>query len=322
MAAVPDAPLPELIELPQLGATDLDALLSEEIGVWERRFAWDFRPSADLLRRFLQIRSLYGFALRSRTEIVGYAYHVCEGRKGLIGDFYVRAQHVASSAEMLLLGSLVQTLMTSPGIRRIESQLMLLHTPTNQPLPFSRYLTRHDRYFMSIDCASVASLAPQQPSIRVSFAPWTERHQEEIAHLVSAAYKGHVDSEINDQYRSIPGARQFLMNIVKFPGCGRFSPGASVVAIDNTTGRLCGVCLASLVAGHSGHVTQLCILPGIRGARLGYELMRQALVRLVELGCTTVSLTVTCSNVDAIRLYESAGFQTKATFPALVWEGF
>lgn len=322
MAAVPDAPLPELIELPQLGATDLDALLGEEIGVWERRFAWDFRPSADLLRRFLQIRSLYGFALRSTNEIVGYAYHVCEGRKGLIGDFYVRPHHAASSAEMLLLGSIVQNLMSSPGIRRIESQLMLLHTPLNQPLPFGRHLTRHDRNFMSIDSASVVSLAPKQPSIRVTFAPWTERHLEEIAHLVSASYKGHVDSEINDQYRSIPGARQFLMNIVKFPGCGRFSPGASVVAIDNTTGRLCGVCLASLVAGDSGHVTQLCILPGIRGARLGYELMRQSLVRLVELGCATVSLTVTCSNVDAIRLYESAGFQTRGSFPALVWEGF
>jgi hypothetical protein len=31
---------------------------------------------------------------------------------------------------------------------------------------------------------------------------------------------------------------------------------------------------------------------------------------------------VTCSNLDAIRLYESMGFCTKATFPALVWEGF
>ncbi|HTU46826.1 MAG TPA: GNAT family N-acetyltransferase [Bryobacteraceae bacterium] len=322
MAAVPDALLPELIELPQLSATDLDELLNEEIGVWERRFAWDFRPSADLLRRFLQIRSLYGSALRSANQIIGYAYHVCEGRKGLIGDFYVRAHRAASSAEMLLLGSIVQNLMSSPGIRRIESQLMLLHMPINQPLPFSRYMTRHDRYFMSIDSETVCSLAAKQPSIRVTFAPWTERHQEEIAHLVSASYKGHVDSEINDQYRSIPGARQFLMNIVKFPGCGRFSPGASVVAIDNTTGRICGVCLASLVAATSGHVTQLCILPGIRGARLGYELMRQSLVRLVDLGCTTVSLTVTCSNVDAVRLYESAGFQTRGTFPALVWEGF
>lgn len=321
MAAVPDAPLPELIELPQLAATDLDALLNEEIGVWARRFAWDFRPSADLLRRFLQIRSLYGCALRSAGEIVGYAYHVCEGRKGLIGDFYVRGQH-AGSSEMLLLSSVVQSLMASPGIRRIESQLMLLHTPITQPLPFSRYVTRHDRYFMSIDRVKATGLAPKPPLIRATFTPWAERHHEEIAHLVSASYKGHVDSDINDQYRSIPGARQFLMNIVKFPGCGRFSPGASVVAIDDTTGRICGVCLASLVAPDSGHLTQLCILPAIRGARLGYELMRQSLLRLVELGCTTVSLTVTCSNMDAVRLYESVGFHTEGAFPALVWEGF
>jgi ribosomal protein S18 acetylase RimI-like enzyme len=322
MAALLDTPLPELVELAQLAVTDLDELLTEEIGVWERRFAWDFRPSADLLRRFLQIRSLYGCALRSGGEIAGYAYHVCEGRKGLIGDFYVRAQYAGSSSETLLLSSILQSLMSSPGIRRIESQLMLLHMPSTQPLPFSRYMTRHDRFFMSIDASSINILPIRQPSLRVTFAPWTERHQEETAHLVSASYKGHVDSEINDQYRTIPGARQFLMNIVKFPGCGRFSPAASVVAIDDATGRLCGVCLASMVAADSGHVTQLCILPAIRGARLGYELMRRSLVRLVELGCTTVSLTVTCSNVDAIRLYESAGFQTKSTFPALVWEGF
>lgn len=322
MAAVPDAPFPEIIELPQLGPTDLDELLSEEIGVWERRFSWDFRPSADLLRRFLQIRSLYGSALRSGREILGYGYHVCEGHKGLIGDFYVRGEHARSSNEMLLLGSLVQSLMLAHGIRRIESQLMLLPTPTTQPFPFSRFLTRYDRVFMTIDRALAVALAPKSPAIRVTFAPWAERHQEEIAHLVAASYKGHVDSEINDQYRSIPGARQFLMNIVKFPGCGKFSPGSSIVAIDDRTGRVCGVCLASMVSAESGHITQLCILPAIRGARLGYELMRQGLMRLTEAGCSTVSLTVTCSNVDAVRLYESAGFKTRGTFPALVWEGF
>jgi ribosomal protein S18 acetylase RimI-like enzyme len=322
MAAVPDAPFPELVELPHLPATGLDELLSEEIGVWERRFAWDFRPSADLLRRFLQIRSLYGYALRSAGEIIGYAYHVCEGRKGLIGDFFVRAQHAGSSGEMLLLGSILESLMSSPGVRRIESQLMLLHMPVTQPIPYRRFLTRHDRYFMSIDRATAMALPARPPLIRVTFAPWAERHQEEIAHLVAASYKGHVDSEINDQYRSIPGARQFLMNIVKFPGCGQFSPGASVVAIDDTTGRLCGICLASLVAPSSGHVTQLCVIPALRGARLGYELMRQSLLQLIALGCVTVSLTVTCSNVDAVRLYESTGFQTRGTFPALVWEGF
>ena len=321
MAALSDAQLLEVVELPQLNVTDLDPLLNEEIGVWQRRFAWDFRSSADLLRRFLQIHSLNGYALRADREIIGYAYYVVEGRKGLIGDFYVRPDRSGPSDELTLLGALVQGLMLTPGLQRIESQLMLLRTPL--PLaPFSQYLTRHDRFFMEIDRASAVKLKPAASNFHARFFPWAERYQEEIAHLVAAAYKGHVDSEINDQYRSVPGARHFLTNIIKFPGCGNFSPPASLVALDERTGRVCGACLASVVSANSGHITQLCVLPAIRGARLGYELLRQSLLRLADLGCTSMSLTVTCSNVDAIRLYESSGFRSVSIFPALVWEGF
>jgi ribosomal protein S18 acetylase RimI-like enzyme len=321
MAALPDAPLPEVIELPQLNVSDLDPLLSEEIGVWQQRFTWDFRASADLLRRFLQIQSLHGYALRINKEVVGYAYHVCEGRKGLIGDFYVRAEYATPSSEMLLLGAIVKGLMAATGVRRIECQLMLLRTAL-APLPFSRYLTRHDRYFMEIDRDTAGRLAPARSDFHARFVPWAERYQEETAHLVAAAYRGHIDSDINDQYRTIPGARHFLTNIIKFPGCGNFSPPGSILALDEATGRVCGACLASLVSVNSGHITQLCVLPALRGARLGYELLRQCLARLAELGCTSMSLTVTSSNVDATRLYESMGFRTRYTFPALVWEGF
>ncbi len=321
MAALPDAPLPDIVELQQVSVKEFDVLLNEEIEIWVRRFAWDFRASADLLRRFLQIQSLYGYALRVKREVVGYAYYVCEGHKGLIGDFYVRADHATPSNETLLLGAVVKGLMSTPGIRRIESQLMLLRSPLMHP-PFARFLTRHERNFMEVDSATPRSLPMVHPGVQITFMRWAERHQEEIAHLVAAAYKGHVDSEINDQYRTIPGARHFLTNIIKFPGCGQFTPAGSIVAIDGRTGRVAGACLASMVSANSGHVTQLCVLPAIRGARLGYELLRQSLLRLAELGCTSMSLTVTCSNVDAIRLYDSVGFHTRCTFPALVWDRF
>ena len=322
MAARLEASLPQIIELPKVAVADLDPLLAEEIALWQQRFAWDFRPSADLLRRFLQIHSLYGCALASAGRIIGYAYQVCEGRKGLIGDFYVLREFASPSREMLLLGAVVEALMQTPGIRRIESQLMMLHMPVSQPLPFASHVARHDRYFMEIDTSAVSRLAALAPAFRVTFVPWAEKYQEEIAHLVAAAYRGHVDSDINDQYRTIPGARHFLMNIIKFPGCGNFFPAASVVAIDDSSGRVCGVCLASMVSSNSGHVTQLCVLPAARKARLGYELLRQCLLRLQQAGCTSVSLTVTCRNSEAVRLYERVGFRIQTTFPALVWDGF
>jgi ribosomal protein S18 acetylase RimI-like enzyme len=175
---------------------------------------------------------------------------------------------------------------------------------------------------MTIGRIAIQALKPAVLKMRVGFSSWADRFKEEAAHLVAAAYRGHVDSEINDQYRSIPGARHFLLNIIQYPGCGRFSPRSSIVAVDESSGRVCGMCLSSLVSDKSGHVTQLCVLPGVRGERVGYELLRLALLDLVAQGCNDVSLTVTCSNSGAIRLYESLGFHATSTFPSLVWEGF
>ena len=322
MAARVEAPFPEIVELTSLTVADLAPLMEEEISEWRRYFAWDFRPSADLLRRFLNLRSLFGYALRVGRTVVGYSYHVCEGRKGLIGDFYLRRDYADPSNEMMLLGAAVQGLMLVPGLQRIESQLLLLNAPPAQTMPFSRFLSRHERYFMEVTRAAVIAMKPRPPSSRMTFLPWSDAFREETAHLMAHSYRGHVDSEINDQYRTVPGARHFLTNIIQFPGCGHFSSKASVVAIDKVKGHVCGVSLASMVSETSGHVTQLCVLPDSRGTGLGYELMRQSMVRLVDLGCESVSLTVNDANTEALRLYESVGFSVTSLFPAFVWEGF
>jgi ribosomal protein S18 acetylase RimI-like enzyme len=322
MAAVGDAPLVEVCELRQVSLAELDHLLEEEISVWERDLFWDFRPSAELVHRFVQMQSLTGFALRVREKLAGYAYQVCDERKGLIGDFYVRSAVQSPGNEMALLTATVHNLMKTPGVRRIESQLMLLRSNPREQLPFSRWLTRHDRLFMTLDGERACRLPRRDTTHRVRIHPWHDRMQEEAAHVISAAYRGHVDSEINDQYRNIPGARRFLTNIVRFPGCGRFSNLGSFAAIDEHTGRLCGLCLASLVSPSSGHITQVCVLPALRGTHIGYELLRNALAGLAGSGCTTVSLTVTATNLEALHLYEAMGFRARATFPALVWEDF
>jgi ribosomal protein S18 acetylase RimI-like enzyme len=322
MAARSQAPFPEIVELTSLTLAELDPLMEEEIAEWRRYYAWDFRPSADLLRRFLNLRSLFGYALRVGRTVVGYSYHVCEGGKGLIGDFYLQRNYADASNEMMLLGAAVQGLMLAPGVQRIESQLLLLNAPPAQTLPFSRYLTRHERYFMEVSRATLLALRPRTPSINVKVMPWSEAFKEETAHLMAASYRGHVDSDINDQYRTVAGSRHFLMNIIQFPGCGHFSSKASLVAVESSTGRVCGVSLASMVSDVSGHVTQLCVLPSARGTGLGYELMRQSMLRLIQQGCQSISLTVTAANVEALRLYEAMGFSVTTLFPALVWEGF
>jgi ribosomal protein S18 acetylase RimI-like enzyme len=140
--------------------------------------------------------------------------------------------------------------------------------------------------------------------------------------LIASAYQGHIDSQINDQYRSPAGARRFLLNIIQYPGCGSFFQPASFVAMELGTGKLCGMSLSSLVNADVGHITQVCVSHAMRGTGVGYELIRRSLESLALHGCRKASLTVTAANTSAIMLYERMGFRQTRNFSAIVWEGF
>lgn len=322
MAALTDAYVPDVVELRRLSADDLWPVLEEETAAWRRQLDWDFRASADLVRRFTQMQALNGFALMSGPQPIGYSYYVCEERKGLIGDTYVLEQHRTVENENLLLAAVLENLIATPYIRRVESQLMMLRSSLDRPLPQLSYLCTYPRLFMEASLANVESMRARPVSSEVLFENWTDRYHDDAAHVIAGAYHGHVDSQINDQYRSASGARRFLMNIIQYPGCGRFFQPASFVAIHSASGRLCGISLTSQVSGNVGHITQICVLPAVKGSGIGYELLRRSLNALASHGCHHVSLTVTASNLTAVRLYERTGFSVRRTFAAYVWEGF
>ncbi len=321
----PRAQGPNLVDLRHLRSEDLEPLLDEEVATWRDLLDWDFGKSADLVRRFVGLRSLNGFALVQGREAIGYVYYVLEEHKGLIGDLFMREEFRRVESENRLLECVLDAMIGTPQISRIESQLMMVHPAVPRPLPRPRYMRSFERNFMMLNL-SRASLAPARTrkaaASRVYCGKWSEQYQEPVAQLIAAAYLGHVDSLINDQYRSVPGARRFLFNIVQYPGCGTFHKPASFAAFDRATGQICGVCLASLVLPHCGHITQICVAPWVRGAGVGYELLRQSLTALRAAGCTKTSLTVTASNREAIILYEDVGFTTIRRFSAYVWEGF
>ncbi|HEX5227506.1 MAG TPA: GNAT family N-acetyltransferase [Bryobacteraceae bacterium] len=320
MAALSDSPLARVVELRHLRGGDLDALLEEETTAWRDTLDWDFRGSAGLVHRFMEMQALNGYALFINGFPIGYTYYVAEERKGLIGDLYVMKDYLSVENEERLLTAVVQGLMRTPLIRRIESQLMMLRTGPRIAMPERKFLRTFMRNFMEIDAATVQRLPERRVSQPVWFDGWSERKQDEAAALIAAAYQSHVDSEINDQYRSPAGARRFLMNIVQYPGCGSFFQPASFVGLEPGSGRLAGICLASLVQADVGHVTQVCVSKAARGTGAGYELIRKSLESLVRHGCRKITLTVTGSNTEAILLYERMGFRKTRNFNAYVWD--
>ncbi len=322
MAAALDTIVPRVRDLRELRSGELAPLLDEELAAWQRDLDWDFRASADLVRRFVHMQALTGFALMSGDEPVGYSYFVCEERKGLIGDLYVREKFRTVENENLLLGSVVDALMSMPFVRRIESQLMMLGPGMSRPMPREHRLQAFPRLFMHAPLEPARDLSARTPKQRTLFEVWSERRQEDAAGVIALAYEGHIDSQINDQYRSVGGARRFLLNIVQYPGCGSFFHPASFVATDAGTGQACGICLSSLVRQDVGHITQICVTPEVAGTGVGYELLRRSMVALAEAGCRSVSLTVTSANDNAIALYRRVGFEDRRRFAAYVWDGF
>jgi ribosomal protein S18 acetylase RimI-like enzyme len=323
MAALSEANGPLLLDLRQLRPDELDPLLEEEIALWRTRLDWDFRPSADLVRRFVRMQALNGQALVAGRVVVGYVYFVCEDRKGLVGDLYLAREYATPENETFLLGAALKSLRAFPRITRIESQLMMLSDAARRALPFANLAKGHRRNFMMFDLGGGplhSRLPPGPAAAKYRFDPWHEREQEEAARLIARAYQGHIDGEINDQYRSIAGARRFLMNIVQYPGCGSFFQPASIVAFEPETGHLTGLSLASLVAFDVGHITQICVDPAVKRTGVGYEMLRLSLEALARSGCRRVSLTVTAGNDEAVRLYQRMGFRIEHTFDAIIWE--
>ena len=318
MAALFDQYPSPLVDLRDVTSSYLQPLLHEEIKEWEEDLDWDYRASADLVRRFVDMRALTGFALPGNSRAAGYGYYVCEEGKGLIGGLYVGRSHRTIENENTILTAILDAMWRTPGTRRVEAQLMMLSSPMSRAMPSQRWLRTFPRKFFEMSLDAIRSLPARAP--KVAIVPWSEGRQEDAARLIAAAYSGHIDSNINDQYRSASGARRFLTNIVQYPGCGTFFSPAACVAVPANGRGLYGVCLTSMVAPDVGHITQVCVSPAFRGTGLGYELLRRSLMALAAHGCRKVSLTVTTSNAAAIRLYERMGFVNRRDFAAYVWE--
>jgi ribosomal protein S18 acetylase RimI-like enzyme len=138
--------------------------------------------------------------------------------------------------------------------------------------------------------------------------------------LIAEAYRDHPDSVINDQYRSIQGSQRFLHNIVRYSGCGVFSPQVSHVVVNRQTRQLVALILGSRVSPQSGHITQICVHPSYRRMGLARMLLGVAAFQFMRHGATEISLTVTESNRQAIDLYVSEGYSSEHVFDAAVWE--
>lgn len=319
-----------IVDLRQMDSRQMALLLEEEAQQWREDLHWDYRSSLELIKKFVDAKSLSGSVALQNGQVAGYAFYVLEEHKALLGGLYVSSRWPQLRIAQELLCDVLQTIRALPRTERIEAQLIPFGCDLGRALAEQDFRL-YPRQFMLLDLRPAAdpaagsgdSGASPRPAPAVIPGPhlerWDDRYFAPCARLIQLAYANHMDGEINDQYRSESGALKFLKNIILLPGCGLFQPQASFVLRPPHSHELTGVVLTSLVAPGVAHITQICVMPGYQRHGIGRRLMEAAIESLRARGLAELSLTVTAANDPAVRLYRKIGFTTIKTFAAGVW---
>ena len=202
----------EILDLRHFSASSLRPVLEQESRVWSERLHWDYRASADLLLQYLDSRVLPGYVAVENGRVSGYVFCIYEEDKAVIGDaFAVPGQYngaTSTEVESRLLEHLIELLQNSPGVHRIESQL-LLHPHGDHSSAFKRAgFEIYPRLFMELELGPDLKGAYRGGFGEDGLPPgmalrgWHDNDFNATGRLIAAAYDGHIDSLINDQYRS------------------------------------------------------------------------------------------------------------------------
>jgi ribosomal protein S18 acetylase RimI-like enzyme len=317
----------EILDLRHFSARQLRPLLESESRLWQERLRWNYQSSTELLLQYLDSRILPGFVALDRGRICGFTFCVYEGQKAVIGDAFALANDPAQMLQITqaLLHHLLQLLQHSPGIQRVESQLLLYDAGSIDEAFRAAGFAMYPRLFMEYDLSPSHDAATNSRERRrnglppyIELASWSSDHYQAAAELIHESYIGHIDARINDQYCSLHGSLRFLHNIVRFPGCGVFDPDGSWVLRDQRNGALIGMLLCSRVADDVAHITQLCVATAYRGQGLGLALLEHCIHHLTRSRFAAITLTVTEANHQAVKLYRDSGFFVRHRFDAMV----
>jgi ribosomal protein S18 acetylase RimI-like enzyme len=296
----------------------LEQVFAEELKDWRAQLSWDYSSAVTLIKRHISCRSLPGFFLADGPDAAGYCYYVIAPPLGYLGNVYVIGDHASPSTYELLITSALRALQAHPNVRRIESQVFGFNCDVSSIMSREHFVALR-RYFMTLP------LEPDQVQDEVFAHPrdfrilaWDRNYFLPAADTIYDSYFGSPDHDMCYDYQSREGCVRFLRNLVDNPGCGRFSPETSRIALDGP-GRVAGVLITSLISPGTGMIPQISIRRESQGKGLGTGLLTRYFKAAKERGLKQVTLSVSAQNVRAHRLYCRLGFRETKDFYAFVW---
>lgn len=292
----------------------LDGILSTQVSEWRRRLDWDLTDVANILRESIDQQAIEGVTVACRGEVVGFAFYTVEIDRVLVGDLYLSPECRVPELAELLVDGLMEQIRAIRARKRIEVQSICFDPDLWTPIFAQRGFDYFDRTYMVADAVP----RPVDDHPRAFVRPWRDEDFSQLAEVIYQSYRGSVDARGNNQYRTRDGCADLLDALTTTVWCGRFRPDITHVAVDRTTGRCCGVAVASEVCGWAVHLSQISVAPIYQGEGIGKRLILGTLNSAYKRAFNRVSLAVTRANTGALALYERCGFTPHFEFSAYI----
>lgn len=290
-------------------------LMAEEASMWRDVLRWDYRSTVEFLKSFISRKLLPGYVVFDGKQAVGYLYMILDGGRGIIGNVYVQRKSWGDGMEKQLVASAVEALKATPGIDRIEAQLMLFSgtdlKETFQNAGFEGY----QRHFLSLDIRNWRGEKQSPPDLEI--VSWHVGMISEASKVVFDSYIGGIDAHFSYNFSRREKCLEFVNNLVQREGCGKFLQQMTTVGFKDR--RMTGVVIATGLSRGTGHLPQISVAPDFQGEGAGSYLVAESLRRFKAAKYRHVSLTVTERNEKAYAWYRRIGFEEVLPFNAYLW---
>jgi len=308
-------PQPQVIDLGSIMPSELEGIWHYEEQWWREHLLWDISHPLAALRRVIERRGVLGKVVRVGPQTAGYTYYVITGNLGILSGLVVAPAWNTPEVGGSLLQATVDAI-RQRGVQRIESPCVSMPSPWLVPVCERAGLQAAWRAFLRVELARLHASVPSPGMMQIE--PWEERHLDESAAVMQAAYQETVDVELNVLYRTVEGCSSILENLLLQGGCGPLVAEASVFA--RSRGQGIGFIVVTEIAPRQGHLAQVAVLPAYQRQGVGRRLVQHCLTRLATYHFDTLSLIVSRANQRAFRLYQAMGLQEILAFPVFVWE--
>jgi ribosomal protein S18 acetylase RimI-like enzyme len=300
----------------RLAPGDLVArLLEAERQRWITELHWDARPAFELLERSRQAGTAPGLvASDGDGRVVGWAHYFLHNRRLQIGGL------VAESGEVTR--QLLDDVLRTPEAE-LASDILCFAFPSSPALEgaltrrrfeVTRYLYLQ-RALSPAQASMPAAVAASSPTpVAAQLRGWTEDDAVDTVRLFARAYAGSPAARAFAPRGTLEEWAQYVAQIIKTPGCGRFLPAASVAVQHPADDRLRGLVLTTTLQRDTAHIAQLVVDPAYRRRGLARALVDDASRRAGAAGCWRVTLLVAEDNTPARDLYAGLGFETAGSF--------